>query len=106
MKRHAFFSLLKVHLQLRGFTVFIDVERLEAGKFDNNLLQSIKQAKNFILVLTPKSLDRCIGDNDCKDWVHKVNERTQYAKNPGRESGGLELKRKRIFFFIRLFPTR
>jgi len=52
--------------------VFIDVERLEAGKFDNNLLQSIKQAKNFILVLTPKSLDRCIGDNECKDWVHKV----------------------------------
>lgn len=66
------FSLLKVHLQLRGYSVFIDVERLEAGKFDNNLLQSIKQAKNFLLVLTPKSLDRCIGDNDCKDWVHKV----------------------------------
>uniref|UniRef100_A0A2S2NWH4 ADP-ribosyl cyclase/cyclic ADP-ribose hydrolase n=1 Tax=Schizaphis graminum TaxID=13262 RepID=A0A2S2NWH4_SCHGA len=64
-------SLLKVHLQLRGYSVFIDVERLEAGKFDNNLLQSIKQAKNFILVLTPKSLDRCIGDNECKDWVHK-----------------------------------
>lgn len=69
---HDFFSLLKVHLQLRGYSVFIDVERLEAGKFDNNLLQSIKTAKNFILVLTPKSLDRCIGDNDCKDWVHKV----------------------------------
>ncbi|XP_050531606.1 NAD(+) hydrolase sarm1 isoform X2 [Daktulosphaira vitifoliae] len=64
-------SLLKVHLQLRGFSVFIDVERLEAGKFDNNLLQSIKQAKNFLLVLTPKALDRCIGDNECKDWVHK-----------------------------------
>lgn len=85
MKRYAFFSLLKVHLQLRGFTVFIDVERLEAGKFDNNLLQSIKQAKNFILVLTPKSLDRCIGDNDCKDWVHKVNKRIQYAENIVRE---------------------
>jgi len=61
-----------VHLQLRGYSVFIDVERLEAGKFDNNLLQSIKQAKNFLLVLTPKSLDRCVGDNECKDWVHKV----------------------------------
>ncbi|XP_049851844.1 NAD(+) hydrolase sarm1 isoform X3 [Schistocerca gregaria] len=64
-------SLLKVHLQLRGFSVFIDVERLEAGKFDNNLLQSIRQAKHFLLVLTPKALDRCIGDTDCKDWVHK-----------------------------------
>lgn len=64
-------SLLKVHLQLRGFSVFIDVERLEAGKFDNNLLQSIKQAKHFLLVLTPKALERCVEDAECKDWVHK-----------------------------------
>ncbi|XP_071446702.1 NAD(+) hydrolase sarm1 [Hetaerina americana] len=64
-------SLLKVHLQLRGFSVFIDVERLEAGKFDNNLLQSIRQAKHFLLVLTPKALERCIGDTECKDWVHR-----------------------------------
>ncbi|XP_075745724.1 sterile alpha and armadillo motif isoform X5 [Rhipicephalus microplus] len=64
-------SLLKVHLQLRGFSVFIDVERLEAGKFDNNLLNSIRQAKHFLLVLTPNALDRCVGDNDRKDWVHR-----------------------------------
>ncbi|CAG7823163.1 unnamed protein product [Allacma fusca] len=64
-------SLLKVHLTLRGFTVFIDVERLEAGKFDNNLLQSIRQARHFLLVLTPNALDRCVNDNECKDWVHK-----------------------------------
>lgn len=66
-------SLLKVHLQLRGFSVFIDVERLEAGKFDNNLLNSIRQAKHFILVLTPKALERCIEDRECKDWVHRVS---------------------------------
>lgn len=64
-------SLLKVHLHLRGFSVFIDVERLEAGKFDNNLLQSIRQAKHFLLVLTPNALDRCIADTECKDWVHR-----------------------------------
>ncbi|XP_065173343.1 NAD(+) hydrolase sarm1 isoform X3 [Atheta coriaria] len=64
-------SLLKVHLQLRGFSVFIDVERLEAGKFDNNLLQSIQKAKHFLLVLTPNALDRCRGDEEKKDWVHK-----------------------------------
>ncbi|UYV64377.1 SARM1 [Cordylochernes scorpioides] len=64
-------SLLKVLLQLRGFSVFIDVERLEAGKFDNNLLGSIRQARNFLLVLTPAALDRCVGDVDCKDWVHR-----------------------------------
>ncbi|XP_025016886.1 sterile alpha and TIR motif-containing protein 1 isoform X2 [Tetranychus urticae] len=64
-------SLLKVHLQLKDFSVFIDIERLEAGKFDCNLLNSIKQAKNFILVLTPNALDRCLNDDECKDWVHK-----------------------------------
>ncbi|KAG8184993.1 hypothetical protein JTE90_017021 [Oedothorax gibbosus] len=64
-------SLLKVHLQLRGFSVFIDVERLEAGKFDNNLLTSVRQARHFLLVLTANSLDRCINDTDAKDWVHR-----------------------------------
>lgn len=64
-------SLLKVHLQLRGFSVFIDVERLEAGKFDNKLIDSIKAATHFVLVLSPGALDRCLGDNECVDWVHK-----------------------------------
>lgn len=64
-------SLLKVLLQMRGFSTFIDIERLEAGKFDCNLINSIRQAKHFILVLTPGALDRCIGDTECKDWVHK-----------------------------------
>lgn len=60
-------------MQLRGYTVFIDVERLEAGKFDNGLLNSIGQARNFLLVLTPTALNRCIGDEECKDWVHRVS---------------------------------
>ncbi|GFO08649.1 sterile alpha and tir motif-containing protein 1 [Plakobranchus ocellatus] len=64
-------SLLKVHLQLRGFTVFIDIERLRAGKFDESLLESVRQARNFIIVLTANALDRCMGDEERKDWVHK-----------------------------------
>jgi len=66
------YSLLKVHLQLRGLTVFLDIEKLRAGKFDDNLLSSVRNARHFILVLTPNSLDRCVGDNDRKDWVHRV----------------------------------
>lgn len=57
---------------MRGFSTFIDVERLEAGKFDCNLINSIKQAKHFLLILTPNALDRCINDTECKDWIHKV----------------------------------
>ncbi|BFZ18626.1 hypothetical protein BsWGS_21665 [Bradybaena similaris] len=64
-------SLLKVHLQLRGFTVFIDIEKLRAGKFDESLLESVRQAKNFIIVLTQNSLDRCMADEEKKDWVHR-----------------------------------
>nr|XP_023411891.1 sterile alpha and TIR motif-containing protein 1 [Loxodonta africana] len=64
-------SLLKVHLQLHGFSVFIDVEKLEAGKFEDKLIQSVMAARNFVLVLSAGALDKCMQDYDCKDWVHK-----------------------------------
>ena len=44
---------------------------MEAGKFDKNLIQGIKSARNFILVLTSGALDRCMNDNEQKDWIHK-----------------------------------
>ncbi|XP_059829682.1 NAD(+) hydrolase SARM1 isoform X2 [Hypanus sabinus] len=75
-------SLLKVHLQLRGFSVFIDVEKLEAGMFEDKLLQSVKRAKNFVLVLTANALDKCVGDLELKDWVHKeIVIALSYKKN-------------------------
>ena len=61
-----------MHLQVRGFSVFLDIEKLRAGKFDDNLLNSVRNARNFVLVLTPNSLDRCVADTDLKDWVHRV----------------------------------
>lgn len=64
-------SLIKVLLQLRGYRVFIDVDKLYAGKFDSSLLKNIQAAKHFILVLTPNSLDRLLNDDNCEDWVHK-----------------------------------
>ena len=64
-------SLLKVHLELKDYTVFLDVQGLEAGKFDNNLLQNIRTSRNFILVCTLGAMDRCEGDVEQKDWIHK-----------------------------------
>ncbi len=64
-------SLLKVHLEIRNFSVFLDVAGLESGKFDYNLLQSIRSARNFVLVLTPHALDRCFDDDEQRDWIHK-----------------------------------
>lgn len=70
-------SLLKVHLQLHGFSVFIDVEKLEAGKFEDKLIQSVLSARNFVLVLSANALDKCMEDPECKDWVHKVRGATR-----------------------------
>lgn len=81
-------SLLKVHLQLHGFSVFIDVEKLEAGKFEDKLIQSVMAARNFVLVLSAGALDKCMQDNDCKDWVHKVGAglgRIRGEMSPGAE---------------------
>ncbi|KAG5836727.1 hypothetical protein ANANG_G00231630 [Anguilla anguilla] len=52
-------------------SVFIDVEKLEAGKFQEKLIQSVQRARNFILVLSANALDKCMGDEGMKDWVHK-----------------------------------
>lgn len=60
-----------MHLELREYSVFLDVVGLEAGKFDNNLLQNIRSARNFILVCTANAMDRCVGDHEQKDWIHK-----------------------------------
>lgn len=63
-------SLLKVHLQLRGFSVFLDIDRLRAGKFDENLLHSIQISQHFLIILTHDALDRCLDDVLQEDWVH------------------------------------
>lgn len=76
-----------MHLQVRGYSVFIDVEKLEAGKFEDKLIQSVQRARNFILVLSANALDKCMGDTAMKDWVHKVRG---FLLSNGRE--GLYVK--------------
>lgn len=55
--------------------MFLDIEKLAAGKFDDRLLSGVKQAKNFILVLSSGALERCMNDTMNKDWVHRVSSR-------------------------------
>ena len=64
-------SLLKVHLQLKGLNVFLDVTGLGSGKFDEALLTTISNSLNMIMVLTPGALNRCLGDDRVQDWVHR-----------------------------------
>uniref|UniRef100_A0A5K3F208 ADP-ribosyl cyclase/cyclic ADP-ribose hydrolase n=1 Tax=Mesocestoides corti TaxID=53468 RepID=A0A5K3F208_MESCO len=63
-------SLIKTLLQLRKYHVFLDIERLKGGRFDQKLMDSIKRSDNFILILTEGALDRCSTDGSI-DWVRK-----------------------------------
>jgi hypothetical protein len=60
--------LIRSELRQRRFRVFLDVDDLRPGLFDDALLEHIEKCPNFILVLTPGSLDRC-GDSD--DWLRR-----------------------------------
>lgn len=64
-------SLLKVHLQLRGLSIFLDVEELGGGNFNEAILSTIRQSNNVLLVLSAGALDRCVGDSSMQDWVHR-----------------------------------
>lgn len=58
--------LIRDSLQKRGYDVFLDVEDLRSGHFNEALYQQIDKAADFLSILSPNSLDRCQNDND---WV-------------------------------------
>ena len=64
-------SLLKMGLEQKGLRVFLDVTNLEEGPFPVNLLESIRSSRTFLLLLTESVFDRCLGDVEMNDWVHK-----------------------------------
>ena len=50
----------------RGYSVFLDVESLRSGRFNDKLLHIIEETPVFVLLCTPHSLDRCMNEGD---WV-------------------------------------
>jgi len=50
----------------RGFSVFLDVEDLKTGKFNEALLHEIEACSDFIVILSSGALDRCMNEGD---WV-------------------------------------
>ena len=63
--------LIKVLLAERNVTAYIDVEDLDGGVWDVQLQAGIKLAPAFILVLSNGTLDRCLGDVNYTDFLHK-----------------------------------
>ena len=61
-------NLISTRLKALGYRVFIDVEALNSGKFNEQLLAVIKNCKDFIVVLPPGALDRCM---NADDWVRR-----------------------------------
>ena len=88
--------ITQVHLEMRNLSVFLDVSTLEAGPFTNNLLDNIRGAHSFVLVLTEAALDRCFGDLDQRDWIHKEV----------RSDGNSNLSRFFIFFNMLDIPRQ
>ena len=64
-------SLIKVHLQTRGISAFLDVYGLGGGNFDEALILTISNASNMVLILSSCALDRCKGDARINDWLHR-----------------------------------
>ena len=64
-------SLIKVHLEVQGISVFMDVFGLGGGNFEEAILSTLSKIRNMVLILTPGSLDRCKGDTRIQDWLHR-----------------------------------
>jgi len=66
-------------LVANGYTVFFDLEGMNAGRFDTQIYKKIERSDNFILILSPHSLDRCKNDDD---WVRlEIEKALELKKN-------------------------
>ncbi len=56
--------LLQQALERQGWDVFLDVDSLDAGAWEEQIARQIRSRPNFILLLTPGALDRCASEDD------------------------------------------
>lgn len=61
-------NLIAVKLRHAGYKAFFDVDTLTSGKFNEQLLEVIKNCKDFIVVLPENALDRCADEDD---WIRR-----------------------------------
>lgn len=72
-------NLIATRLKAAGYTVFFDIEALRAGKFNEQLYEVIDNCKDFVSVLPPNALDRCVNEDD---WVRlEICRAMQKGKN-------------------------
>lgn len=60
-------------------TIFLDLDNINQGRFDDRILKVIKDTHNFILLLSNKSLDRCVNNDD---WLSiEINQALKSKSN-------------------------
>lgn len=59
-------NLIATRLKAAGYSVFFDMETMRSGKFNEQLYNVIENCKDFVVVLPPGALDRCVNEDD---WV-------------------------------------
>lgn len=59
-------NLVATRLKSAGYSVFFDMETLRSGKFNEQLFEVIDNCKDFVVILPPNALDRCVNEDD---WV-------------------------------------
>ena len=64
--------LIKVLLDREQIPAFLDVEDLDGGFWDEQLMDKLNSAPNFILILSKGTLDRCLNDTNYEDVMHQV----------------------------------
>lgn len=59
-------NLIATRLRAAGYSVFFDMETLRSGKFNEQLFDVIDHCTDFVVVLPPGALERCVSEDD---WV-------------------------------------
>lgn len=71
--------LVKSELDEHGLSVFLDVEELKTGRFDDRLLEVIRNTPNTVILLSPGALDSC---QMSTDWLRReIAAAIKYGKN-------------------------
>ena len=71
--------LLRDRLSARGYRVFLDIESLNSGSFNEKLLAVIEECTDVVVVCSKNSLDRCVNDGD---WVRmEIAHALKHGKN-------------------------
>lgn len=70
---------LQAKLENKGYKVFLDVDDIGSGQFPLQIIKAIEECKDFLLILTPGTLDRCADESD---WVRReITTAEQLNKN-------------------------